>query len=337
MTQQQHIANSRRSLLVFAERNGVAKACRAFNVSRTMYYRIKKQFLATGSLEYQIRRKPRMPNEISLSKKKMLLEFIHKHPTRGPAFYAYLFKQQGISIAQSCIWYHLKRFGLHKKYQRLVYLEKLREQNQPLTERSLTIIKRTCYKAKEALWPGHIVGLDTFYVGNIKGVGRIYQQTGIDLCSRFGWAKLYTSKDHIATVDFVEKTLIPKFYNNGVNLESVLTDNGSEFVNSQFQRMLVDYDIQQRRIPKGKPLFNGYCERFQRTIYEEFYQRVFRLQFFTNLVQLQQELDKYLVYYNFERPHFGIIRTGAIPIDVFKSKRSFLRQRFSKIVNLTCE
>lgn len=278
-----------------------------------------------------------MPNETSLSKKKMLLEFIRKHPTRGPKYFAYLFKQQGISIAQSCIWYHLKRYGLHKKYQRLVYLEKLRGQNQPLTERSLQIVKRKCYKAKEGLWPGHIVGLDTFYVGNIKGVGRIYQQTGIDLCSRFGWAKLYTTKDHTASVDFAEKALIPKFFDNGVEIESVLTDNGSEYVNSHFKSMLADYDIKHHRIPKGKPMLNGCCERFQRTIYEELYQRIFRIKFFKNLAALQQELDKYLVYYNFERPHFGIIKTGALPIDAFKSRCSFLRQSFSKIVNLTSE
>ena len=165
----------------------------------------------------------------------MLLEFVRRHPTRGPLFYAYLFKQQGISIAPSCIWYHLKRFGLHKKYQRLVYLEKLREQNQPLTECSLKIIKRRCYKLKQALWPGHIIGLDTFYVGNIKGVGRIYQQTGIDICSRYGWAKLYTSKDHNASIDFVEKILIPKFFANGIEVESILTDNGTEYVNTNFK------------------------------------------------------------------------------------------------------
>lgn len=337
MTQQQHIVNSRRSLLIFASRYGVTEACKVFNVSRTMYYRIKKQFLETGSLEYQKRRKPRMPNETSLSKKKMLLSFVRKYPSRGPRYYAYLFKQEGIYIAQSCIWYHLKRFGLHKKYQRLVYLEKLKEYNQPLTERSLRTIKRKCYKSKKGLWPGHIVGLDTFYVGNIKGVGRIYQQTGIDLCSRFGWAKLYTTKDHTASVDFVEKVIIPKFFANSVNIEFVLTDNGSEYVNSHFKSMLNDYDIQHHRIPKGKPMFNGYCERFQRTIYEELYQRIFRIKFFDNLDKLQQELEKYLVYYNFERPHFGILNTGVLPIDVFKSKGAVLRQRFSEIVNLTFE
>lgn len=337
MTQEQLIVNQRRSLLVFASRHGVGCACKTFNISRTTYYKVKEQFMKTGSLAPRVRRKPRMPNEIAFSKKKILLKLVQEHPTWGPKRYQYAFREQGISVAASCIWYHLKRFGLHKRYQRLVYLEKLKIKEQPLTERSLQIIKQQCYKVKEGLWPGHIVGLDTFYVGNLKGVGRIYQLSGIDLCSRYGWANLYTIKDQSSSIDFVENSLIPKFFQNGVELESVLTDNGSEFVGNKFQQMLIDYDIKQYRIPKGKPIFNGCCERFQRTIYEEFYQRAFRVKFFRTLQELQGALDKYLLYYNFKRAHFGITKTGTIPIDVFKSKCSFLRQRFQTTVNLTCE
>lgn len=335
MTQEQLISNQRRSLLIYAQHWGIAKACKTFGVSRTTFYKVKKQFIETGSLSPKRRRRPRMPNEASLSKKKLLLKFVKEHPSWGPKRYEYEFRKHGISISYNCIWHHLKRFGLNKRYQRLIYLEKLKEKNQPLTERSLKIVQRQCKKIKHGLWPGHIVALDTFYVGCLKGVGRIYQISGIDLCSRYGWAKLYLSKDQAATSDFLENTLIPKFFNNNVDLESVLTDNGSEFIGSKFRQLLVDYDIQHHRIPKGKPIYNGYCERFQRTIFEEFYQKVFRHKFFKTTEDLQTDLDKYLVFYNFQRAHFGIIKTGAIPIDVFKSKSAFLRQRFSQIVNLT--
>lgn len=332
MTQEQVIANSRRSLLVFAQRWGVSKACRTYGVSRTTFYKLKKQLLETGSLLPKQRRKPRMPNEIALSKKKLLLRLVQKHPTWGPSRYAYALRQEGVSITPACIWYHLKRFGLNRRYKRLLYLEKLKEHNQPLTERTLRFIKRQYDKIKEGLWPGHIVALDTFYVGNLKGVGRIYQLSGIDLSSRYGCAKLYTTKDQSASVDFMENTVIPRFFHNNVEIESVLTDNGSEFIGSKFQQMLADYDINHHRIPKGKPLLNGYCERFQRTLYEELYQHIFRTKFFNNISSLQEELDKYLTYYNFQRPHFGLDIRGAVPIDVLKSKRSFLRQRFQKLL-----
>lgn len=336
MTQEQLIAKDRRSLLIYAQRNGVTKACTSFGISRTTFYKIKRQFIATGSLLPRKRRRPKMPNEIALSKKKLLLKFVKEHPSWGTSRYAYEFKKLGIFITQQCLWHHLKKFDLNKRYKRLIYLEKLKEQKQPVTERSLRIIKKQCYKIKEDLWPGHIVALDTFYVGHIKGIGRIYQITGIDICSRYGWAKLYLSKDQESTTDFLENTLIPKFFHNNVELESVLTDNGTEFTAAKFNQLLSDYDIIHHRIPKGQPLYNGYCERFQRTIYEEFYQKAFRRKFFKSITALQADLDNYLVFYNFQRAHFGIIKTGAIPIDVFKSKIDFLRQRFSKIVNLTC-
>jgi transposase InsO family protein len=332
MTTQELIVKQRGSLLIYADRHGVSKACKNFGVSRTTFYKIKKQFLATGSLVPKIRRRPKMPNEAALSKKKLLLSLVKEHPTWGPARYAYAFKEKGIAIAQSCLWYHLKRFGLHRRYERLLYLEQLKKRNQPVTERTLQEIKRHCEKIKEGLWPGHIVALDTFYVGNLKGIGRIYQISGIDLCSRYGWANLYTAKDQSATIHFVEESLIPKLFNNGVEIESILTDNGSEFIGSKFQQMLADYDIGHHRIPKGKPIFNGYCERFQRTLHEEFYQRVFRMRFFKNLDELTQALNEYLVYYNFQRAHFGVVKTGAIPIDVLKSKRSFLQQRFKELL-----
>lgn len=332
MTQVQSIVNTRRSLLVYAQRHSVTEACRVFDVSRTTYYKIKKQLVETGSLAPKVRRKPRMPSEIALSKKKMLLRFVQKHPTWGPVRYSYAFRREGIHICPSCIWYHLKRFGLHKRAQRLVYLERLRLEGQPLTERVLRSVRRESHKSKEGLWPGHVVGVDTFYVGNIKGVGRIYQITGVDLCSRYAWADLYTEKDQSASIDFVENTLIPKFYHNGVEIESILTDNGGEFTGGRFQQMLSDYDIKHYRIPKGKPMLNGRCERFQRTVHEEFYQRVFRTRFFEKLEDLKNALVDYLVYYNFQRVHFGVTKKGSIPIDVLRSKRSFLRQRFQKLL-----
>lgn len=332
MTQIQLIEKQRRFLLIYAERKGVTQACKAFGVSRTTFYKIKTQFLETGSVAPKPKRKPRMPNEITLSRKKILLEFVKQHPMRGPSFYAYCFRQQGIEIVPSCLWYHLRRFGLNDRYKRLLYLEKLRQRGQPLTERTLREVKHHCQTIQRGLWPGHIVALDTFYVGSLKGIGRLYQITGIDLCSRFGWARIYTNKGQDSTADFVENQLLPKFYNNRVDLESVLTDNGTEFTGSRFRQLLDDYEIQHHLIPKGKPIYNGYCERFQRTIFEEFYQKRFREKFFSEIQTLQSELDQYLVYYNFKRPHFGISPKGTIPIECLKTKRSFLRQRFQKLL-----
>lgn len=332
MTQQEIIVNQRRALLVYAQRHGISKACQVFGVSRTTFYKIQKQFVATGSLEPRIRRKPRMPNETSLSKKKMLLRLIRKQPTWGAYRYRFEMREQGVDMPVSTVGYHLRRFGLNNRYRRLVYLEMLQKSNQPLTEKTLRHLRKHCQKIEHGLWPGHIVALDTFFVGHLKGVGRIYQLSGIDLCSRFGWARLYTSKEQTSAVDFVENHLLPRLFQNSVEVERILTDSGSEFTGRAFQNMLADYDIVHRRTPKGKPIYNGYCERYQRTILEEFYQPIFRKRFFQRLEDLQQELDKYLIYYNFKRAHFGLDRDGMIPIQALKSKSAFLQHRFQKLL-----
>jgi transposase InsO family protein len=332
MTTEDLIVNQRRSLLVYAERHGISKACRAFNVSRTTFYKLKAQLLHTGSLTPRVRRKPKMPNEMALSKKKLLLRLVQEHPSWGPKRLANAFQQHGISVTGECLWYHLKRFRLNRRYQRLVYLERLRVDHQPLTEQTLRAVKGRFHKIQRGFWPGHVVGLDTFYVGHLKGVGRIYQLSGIDLCSRYGWAKLYETKDQAAAMNLVEDVLIPKFFANGVDLESVLTDNGSEFIGSRFEQMLTAYDIHHQRIAKGKPMLNGYCERFQRTLLEEFYQPVFRTRFFRSLTDLQKALDDYLRYYNFQRVHFGLDKNGAIPIKVFKSEQHTLQHQFQKLL-----
>ncbi len=331
MTQQQLIVNTRRSLLIFAQRHGVTKACRVFGVSRTTFYSIKKQFLTTGSLEPRVRRKPRMPNATRLSVKKELLKLVQQHPGRGSPFYAYKLRERSIHITPQGSWNCLKRFGLNNRYKRLVYIEELNTQKQPLTERTLRILHRHFAPMIHGFWPGHVAALDTFYVGNLKGVGRIYQMTGIDLCSRFGCARLYASKAASSSINFFEEHLLPQFFVNGVAIESVLTDNGTEFTDRKFRRMLADYEIRHQRIPVGKPMLNGYCERFQRTILEEFYQPIFRKRFFASIEELQEELSRFLVYYNFERVHFGVVKTGAIPADVLKSRVAVLRQRFHKL------
>ena len=114
--------------------------------------------------------------------------------------------------------------------------------------------------------------------------------------------------------------------------ESILTDNSSEFIGHQFQRMLAQYDIQHHRIVPGKPMLNGYCERFQRTLLEESYKPIFRSTFFRSIDELQQKLNTYLEYYNFRRIHFGLQPNGAVPIDIFKARIKVLHERFHKLL-----
>lgn len=337
MTTQELIAENRRSLIIYAQRCGsISRACQSFGVSRTTFYKIKEQYLKTGSLAPRIRRKAKVPHETSLTKKKLLLKLVYEHPSWGPEKYSYELRKNNICFRPWAVWYTLRRFDLNNKWKRFVYIEQLKAQDQPLTERTLRTVRKGLDKKYKGLWPGHTVSVDTFYVGCLKGVGRIYQITGLDLASRFGFAKLYLANDQVATTDFIENKVIPAFFNNGLAIDRVLSDNGSEYTGRLFNKCLQDYEIRHVHIPPGKPVCNAYVERFQRTVNEEFYQKAFRTQLFKTLDQLQSELDKYLMYYNFERPHFGVNPQGAIPVDILKTRRTVLDQRFKELtVNLT--
>ena len=151
MTQQQLIVNNRKNLLIFAQRHGISEACRHFGYSRTTYYKLKKQFIETHTLEPKLRSKPRMPNETKLSKKKILLKLVRDHPSWGPKRYAYEFKQLGIYISPVTIWERLKRLGLNTRYKRLVYIEQLRSSDKPLNEKTIRTLRRAYSKIKKGI------------------------------------------------------------------------------------------------------------------------------------------------------------------------------------------
>ena len=61
----------------------------------------------------------------------------------------------------------------------------------------------------ETAHPGYLGAQDTFYVGTLKGVGRIYQQTFVDTYSKVAFAKLYTTKIPITAADLLNDKVLP--------------------------------------------------------------------------------------------------------------------------------
>lgn len=328
MTANQLIANQRKCLLLFAQRRGnIAEACRVFGVSRTTYYQIKNQLLTHGTLEPLPRPQPVMPNRTRLAAKKVLLKMVSENPSWGPQRYSFHLKRRGVQLSPTGVYYHLRRYGLNTRWKRLIYLEQLNARNGILTQRTLRKLQQKRRYRIKAEWPGDLVGIDTFYIGYLKGVGRVYQLTAVDCFSRFGAARLYTDIGHKPTVDFVEYHLIPQFFRHRVRIERILSDRGSEFCNHWFNTMLSHYEIEHVLTKPRRPQSNGITERFQRTILEEFYQKMFRTKLYQDLDGLQEDLDQYLIEYNFFRPHQGI--KGKYPIELLKPSTQVLQQRFS--------
>jgi len=179
--------------------------------------------------------------------------------------------------------------------------------------------------------PGYLGAQDTFYVGNLKGVGRIYQQTFIDTYSRVAFAKLYDRKNALVSADMLNDKVLPFFEENSVPLLRILTDRGTEFCgnkeNHEYQLYLAVENIDHSKTKVRSPQSNGICERFHRTILNEFYQIAFRKKIYSTIEQLQNDLDIWLKYYNEERPHSGKYCYGKTPMETFKESIPLVKEK----------
>ena len=165
--------------------------------------------------------------------------------------------------------------------------------------------------------PGYLGSQDTFYVGNLKGVGRIYQQTFVDTYSKIAFAKLYTNKTPITSADLLNDRVLPFFEQHELPMLRILTDRGTEYCgrvdHHDYQLYLAINDIDHTKTKAMSPQTNGICERFHKTILQEFYQVTFRKKLYTSLEDLQKDLDDWIKYYNNERTHQGKMCNGRTP------------------------
>ncbi len=162
-----------------------------------------------------------------------------------------------------------------------------------------------------------MLSVDTFYVCTLKGVGRIYQFTAIDTNSSFGAAYLYSDKTASSAVDFM-KRVVAVFRILGIAIYSVLTDNGKEYTSHWggyhvFEEYLAKQSIRHKYTKVACPWTNGYAERFNRTLLEEFYQPSLMRKNYRSIKELKADLDRYLYFYNFQRTHQGYRLKGSIP------------------------
>jgi len=172
----------------------------------------------------------------------------------------------------------------------------------------------------ESECPGYCGAQDTFYVGTLKGVGRIYQQTFIDTYSKVAFAKLYDRKTPITAADTLNDRVLPFFEEHEIVLSRVLTDRGTEYCGTdshEYELYLAVEDIDHTRTKAKSPQTNGICERFHKTVLNEFYRVTFRKKIYKTLAELQADLDAWIKLYNEERPHQGRWCYGKTPMQTF--------------------
>lgn len=331
MTQSQYVINRKLNLLELANTLGnISEACRKLGVSRQHFYDIKSVVQEEGveGLVAKAKNKPRLANRLPEAIEKKILEYSLEFPTHGQVRVSNeLLKQQGIEVSPGGIRGVWVRHDLQTKAQRLRRLEKWSAENtQVLTESQVQALElakaeKEAHGEIETHHPAFLLGQDTLYVGYVKGIGAIYQQTAIDTFTNLGFAKIYGDKTAITAADVLNDKVLPFFDKYSMRLLRTLTDRGTEYCgileNHPYQLFLHLNDIEHSRTKAKHPQTNGATERLNQIILEEFYQVAFRKKLYTKIEELQADLDEYMVYYNERRTNQGKRCEGKTPMETF--------------------
>lgn len=327
----QKIIKPKLGLLELAKQLGsVSTACKVMGYSRDSFYRFKELYETGGeaALTDISRKKPILKNRVSEHIEQAVINLAIDNPALGQLRASQELLQQGIIVSSSGVRSIWLRNDLESLKNRLKALEaKSAQDGILLTEEQLAALEKA-KQIKEAhgeidtQHPGYLGSQDTYYVGNMKGVGRIYQQTFIDTYSRVAICKLYTDKTAITSADILNDKVIPFFNNHEVPLLRILTDRGTEYCgkveNHAFELYLAIENIDHTKTKARSPQTNGICERLHRTLKDEFYDIAFRKKIYNSLEDLQIDLDQYLNKYNNARPHSGKFCYGKTPMQTFK-------------------
>ena len=237
--------------------------------------------------------------------------------------------KRGVFVSPSGVRSVWLRRDLELFKKRLSALERhVAETGEVLTEAQVCALEKkqdddVAHGEIETAHPGYLGSQDTFYVGTLKGVGRIYQQTFVDTYSKWAAAKLYTTKTPITVADLLNDRVLPFFAEQGMGMIRILTDRGTEYCGKpeshDYQLYLALNDIEHTKTRANHPQINGICERFHKTILQEFYQVTFRKKLYADIESLQKDLDEWLIYYNNERTHQGKMCNGRTPMDTLLS------------------
>ena len=340
MTTTHKLIQPKMGLLKLEEKLGnVSEACKVLGYSRDTFYRFQKLYEEGGELALKeiSRSKPLLKNRIEKEIEDVVVAYAVEQPAYGQQRASNELRKKGTIVAPStirCIWL---RHDLETFQKRLKALEaKVAQDGLILTEGQVAALERKKEEEQskgeiETHHPGYLGAQDTYYVGYIKGVGKIYQQTFIDTYSRVAFAKVYDRKNALVAADMLNDKVLPFYQQQSIDLLRILTDRGTEYCGArehhEYQLYLTIEDIDHTKIKAKSPQTNGICERFHRTMQDEFYSIAFRKKMYNSLEEMQQDIDQWIQLYNNERAHSGRYCFGKTPMQTFIDSKELAKAK----------
>ena len=326
------------------ELQNVSRACKVMGVSRDTFYRYQ-ELTESGDVDALInksRRVPNFKNRVDDHIEQAVIDYAIQYPAYGQHRTSNELRKQGVFVSGSGVRSIWLRHDLENFKKRLKALEaKVAQDGIQLNDQQIAALERkheddvACGEIETA-HPGYLGSQDTFYVGNLKGVGRIYQQTFIDTYSKVVHCKLYTTKTPITGADLLNDRVLPFYQSQDLPMLRILTDRGTEYCGKvehhDYELYLAVNDIDHTKTKAASPQTNGICERFHKTILQEFYQITFRKKLYSSLEELQIDLDEWLKFYNTERTHQGKMCNGRTPFEtLLDGKRIWAEKNLAQI------
>ena len=325
------------------ELGNVSRACKVMGFSRDTFYRYRSAMQAGGvdALIDANRKKPNLKNRVDEATETAVMAFALEQPAYGQVRVSNELRKRGIFISGSGVRSIWLRNDLESFKKRLANLERhVAKSGDVLTEAQVAALERKQdddieHGEIETAHPGYLGSQDTFYVGTIKGVGRIYQQTFVDTYSKWAAAKLYTTKTPITSADMLNDRVLPFFEEQGMGVIRILTDRGTEYCgrpeSHDYQLYLALNEIEHTKTKARSPQTNGICERFHKTILQEFYQVAFRKRIYLTIAELQADLDDWVAHYNNERTHQGKMCCGRTPMQTLIDGKEAWRDKITTL------
>ena len=321
------------------ELQNVSQACKIMGFSRDTFYRYKEAVDEGGieALLEKSRRKPNLKNRVDPVVEEAVLKYALDEPAHGQTRASNELRKIGVFVSPTGVRSIWIRHDLACFKDRLKNLERhVAETGAILTESQLQALERKKEEKEahgeiETEHPGYLGSQDTFYVGTLKGVGRVYQQTYVDTYCKIAHAKLYTSKTPITAADLLNECVLPFYEEHELPVLRILTDRGTEYCGKpeqhDYQLYLALNDIDHTRTKARHPQTNGIVERFHKTILNEFYQVTFRKHVYRSIEQLQSDLDDWLEKFNTERTHQGKMCCGRTPLETMIDGKKIWQQK----------